>query len=174
MKKLLIASAALAMVAGTAQAQSNVTLYGAIGAASTSVETSGVKAASAFNSTAQDMLGTTALGLRGTEDLGGGLSAFFNLEGDISGAGQLGGSITSTSTSTVTASAVTALATAVASVVTVVTTSSSTVATTTTSKQAIFNRQAHVGITSKEFNSSIKSCISARLYFFTFPIIIFL
>ncbi len=153
MKKLLIASAALAMVAGTAQAQSSVTLYGAIGAASSSIETSGVKAASAFNSTAQDYLGTTALGLRGTEDLGGGLSAFFNLEGDMAGSGQLGGSITSTSTSTYTGSAVTVVATAVASVITTATTSAGTVSTTTTTKQVLFNRQAHVGITSKDFGT---------------------
>ena len=38
MKKLLIASAALAMVAGTAQAQSSVTVYGVVDIAVTNTE----------------------------------------------------------------------------------------------------------------------------------------
>ncbi len=151
MKKLLIASAALAMVAGTAQAQSSVTLYGAIGAASTSIETSGLKAANSFNSTAQDYLGTTALGLRGTEDLGGGLSAFFNLEGDLSGSGQIGGTISSVATGNTASSSVISVisTTATASYTPTISVAAQTV----TTKQAIFNRQAHVGITSKEFGT---------------------
>ena len=153
MKKSLIALAALSTLAGVAQAQSNVTLYGAIGAASSKTTTNDVKAATAFNGTADDYLGTTALGLRGTEDLGGGLSAFFNLEGDLSGSGQIGGSIASTSTSSFAGAAVTVVATAVASVVTTTTTATGTVTTTTTTKQSIFNRQAHVGITSKDFGT---------------------
>jgi predicted porin len=92
MKKLLIASAALAMVAGTAQAQSSVTIYGAVGASSNSVKTNGVTAATAFQGTSDDYLGTTALGFKGTEDLGGGNKAFFTLEGDLSMAGALGSS----------------------------------------------------------------------------------
>jgi predicted porin len=156
MKKLLIASAALAMVAGAAQAQSNVTLYGAIGAASTSQKLDAAQAATNFNGIADDHLGTTALGLRGTEDLGGGLSAFFNLEGDLSGSGQIGGSIASTSTQpTFTGNPVTVIgATGGGTLVTVITTSTGSVSTPTiTTKQSIFNRQAHVGITSKEFGT---------------------
>jgi GBP family porin len=90
MKKLLIATAALAMVAGTAQAQSSVTVYGAYGNGITSTEIGGVKYAAQSQNDARDHLGTTALGFKGTEDLGGGLSAFFMLEGDLSGNGVLG------------------------------------------------------------------------------------
>jgi predicted porin len=89
MKKLLIASAALAMVAGTAQAQSSVSVYGSIdasygdsetkvsnqGAASRSITSSGFGGASTGGS-----LTSSRLGFRGTEDLGGGLAANFNLE----------------------------------------------------------------------------------------------
>jgi predicted porin len=153
MKKSLIALAALSTLAGVAQAQSSVTLYGAIGASSNKATLNNVDAATAFQGTSDDYLGTTALGLRGTEDLGGGLSAFFNLEGDLSGSGQIGGTIGSTSTSTYTGTAVTVVATAVASVITTATTSAGTVSTSTTTKQSIFNRQAHVGITSKDFGT---------------------
>ncbi|MEO0048500.1 MAG: hypothetical protein RLZZ410_1459 [Pseudomonadota bacterium] len=90
MKKLLIASAALAMVAGTAQAQSSVTIYGAYGNSSTQTKTNGVTAAAVSQSAANDHLSTTNLGITGTEDLGGGMSAFFKLEGDLSGTGSLG------------------------------------------------------------------------------------
>ncbi len=89
MKKSLIALAALSAFATAAQAQS-VTLYGAVGGSSTSTETNGVQAANAAQGASQDYLGTTALGLKGTEDLGGGLKAFFALEGDLSMSGQLG------------------------------------------------------------------------------------
>jgi predicted porin len=91
MKKLLIASAALAMVAGTAQAQSSVTVYGSydlgytstdyknIGGATTTAaqqKTSGINAGAAGNGA----LTSNRIGFRGTEDIGGGLSAGFNLE----------------------------------------------------------------------------------------------
>jgi predicted porin len=90
MKKLLIATAALAMVAGTVQAQSNVTLYGAVGASTNSIETNGVKAPAASADGSKDYLGTTALGIKGSEDLGGGNKAFFMLEGDLSMTGAVG------------------------------------------------------------------------------------
>jgi predicted porin len=83
------------MVAGTAQAQSSVTIYGAVGASSTNTELANVKGATSFQSAAQDYLGTTALGLKGTEDLGGGNKAFFTLEGDLSMSGTLGSADTS-------------------------------------------------------------------------------
>ncbi len=134
MKKLLIATAALAMVAGTAQAQSSVTVYGAVGASNNSIETNTVQAAAAFQSGAQDFLGTTNLGFTGTEDLGGGNKAFFRLEGDLSMSGGFGGTITSTSVFTANS-----------------TNANSTVATTT--KQALFNRHAHVGIESAKFGT---------------------
>jgi general bacterial porin, GBP family len=129
MKKLLIATAALAMVAGTAQAQSNVTLYGGIGQSYNSTEYNGVKSAAQAQNAGQDFFKTTALGLKGTEDLGGGLSAFFDLQGDLSGAGQLG-SQAAGDTDKVTGTP------AVSNVT-----------------NNIFNRQAHIGITSKAFGT---------------------
>ena len=81
MKKLLIATAALAMVAGTAQAQSSVTVYGKLDAGYSDRKaegTSGAKASGAgvvFNAHE-----TSRWGLRGTEDLGGGLKANFVIE----------------------------------------------------------------------------------------------
>jgi predicted porin len=91
MKKLLIAAAALAMVAGTAQAQSSVTVYGAVGASSNSVKSNGSDVPTAFQSRADDYLSTTNLGFTGTEDLGSGNKAFFRLEGDLGMQGTLGG-----------------------------------------------------------------------------------
>jgi predicted porin len=96
MKKLLIASAALAMVAGTVQAQSSVTVYGAYGNSWNQSKVNGVKAAAVSQGSANDQLYTTNLGFKGTEDLGGGNSAFFTLEGDLSGTGVLGGATTTT------------------------------------------------------------------------------
>jgi len=71
MKKTLIALAALA--AGTAFAQSSVTIYGRLdaGYAKTTNVASGM--VSAFNS-------PTIIGLKGSEDLGGGLKANFDLQ----------------------------------------------------------------------------------------------
>jgi predicted porin len=114
MKKLLIATAALAMVAGTAQAQSNVSIYGAVGASSTSISTNGVDAATAFQNQDRDMLGTTNLGFKGTEDLGSGNKAFFQLEGDLSMSGVVGAAGTT---------------------------------------HNVFNRQAHVGISTKSYGT---------------------
>jgi predicted porin len=85
MKKLLIASAALAMVAGTAQAQSSVTVYGSydMGHQVTELENAaGVNTAAKVKSSgiAGSALTSNRIGFRGTEDLGGGLKANFNLE----------------------------------------------------------------------------------------------
>jgi len=81
MKKLLIATAALAMVAGTAQAQSTVTVYGKIDAGFSDRKaegTTGVEAkGKSFVFNAHE---TSRWGLRGTEDLGGGLKANFQIE----------------------------------------------------------------------------------------------
>jgi len=140
MKKLLIAAAAMTAVAGVAQAQSSVTIYGAYGNNTTQTKTNGVTAAAVSASASNDHLSTTNLGITGTEDLGGGMSAFFRLEGDLSGTGVLGGSVTSDSTFTGTTSgAISAGGT---------TTPAGTVATTTTS-QNVFNRHAHAGLVTK-------------------------
>jgi predicted porin len=86
MKKLLIATAALAMVAGTAQAQSSVTVYGILDMGYSDVST---KAADADNEGVTTNtkginngagLSGSRLGFRGTEDLGGGLRAGFVYE----------------------------------------------------------------------------------------------
>ena len=72
MKKTLIAMAALGALAGAAQAQSNVTLYGRVdlGLARNIGEDHFVM---------QEGSGSR-LGVRGAEDLGGGLKAVFNIE----------------------------------------------------------------------------------------------
>jgi predicted porin len=87
MKKLLIATAVLATFASAAQAQSNVTIYGAYGNGLTSTETAGAKAVNTMDGS---RLGTPVLGFRGTEDLGGGNQAFFNLESTLGANGNLG------------------------------------------------------------------------------------
>lgn len=83
MKKSLIALAVLGAFAGAASAQSTVTLYGLVdvgfsrldpkapGVATTTAMVSGVQSGS-------------RVGLRGSEDLGGGLRAVFNLEHGLS------------------------------------------------------------------------------------------
>ncbi len=80
MKKLLIASAALAVVAGSAQAQSTVTMYGIL---DLNVQSVTVKSTPGENygAGAESGVATSRLGFRGTEDLGGGNSLQFNLEG---------------------------------------------------------------------------------------------
>ncbi len=90
MKKLLIASAALAMVAGTAQAQSSVTVYGSydVGYTNAKLENVGgatttaaqVKQQGLNQASGNGPLTSNRIGFRGTEDLGGGLKANFNLE----------------------------------------------------------------------------------------------
>jgi predicted porin len=92
MKKLLIASAALAMVAGSVQAQSSVTIYGTLDAGydKLTAETTDVSAGTSTKTTgkgverqAQGALTSSRIGFRGTEDIGGGLKANFNLEYEI-------------------------------------------------------------------------------------------
>lgn len=85
MKKTLIALAALGAMAGVAHAQSSVTLYGIadvwLGQTSSKTTTAGVEvkqpSQTAINSGG---LNGSRWGLRGSEDLGGGLKAVFQLE----------------------------------------------------------------------------------------------
>ncbi|MGA7811506.1 porin [Caballeronia sp.] len=88
MKKSLLALAALGTFAGAVQAQSSVTLYGIIDAGLAFNNNSGghqLYAANAGN------LQGDRWGLRGTEDLGGGLSALFVLENGFNAySGKLG------------------------------------------------------------------------------------
>jgi predicted porin len=85
MKKLLIATAALAMVAGTAQAQSSVTVYGIVdvGYGETNVKNSTAAATVKSTGLADSTNASSRIGFRGTEDLGGGLSAGFVLESGL-------------------------------------------------------------------------------------------
>lgn len=89
----LAAAIALALGAATAHAQSNVTIYGIVDAAIV-----GERGGSAGNLTKVTSGAGSAsrLGFRGTEDLGGGMSAFFTLEagtkidtGEIDAAGTI-------------------------------------------------------------------------------------
>lgn len=89
MKKSLFAIAAVTAFAGAAQAQSSVTVYGILdvgyvggNAKANTITSSGTQVnpqetVSLFGQSAQS---TSRLGFRGTEDLGGGLSALFTFE----------------------------------------------------------------------------------------------
>lgn len=78
MKKTVLALAALAAVSGSAFAQSSVTLYGVVDA---SLEN--VKGTDSVTRVSSDNLATSRLGVRGMEDLGGGLKAKFVLESAV-------------------------------------------------------------------------------------------
>ncbi|MFG6488922.1 porin [Roseateles sp. BYS78W] len=79
MKKALIALAVLGLTGGAAVAQSSVTLFGVIDADVKYVKT-GDTTLKKLDSSG---LNTSRLGVRGTEDLGGGLKAGFWLESEI-------------------------------------------------------------------------------------------
>jgi predicted porin len=130
MKKSLIALAALSAFATAAQAQSSVTVYGGVGGSVNSTEYGNVKSPSQFQNAGQDFFKTTALGFRGTEDLGGGNTAFFQLEGDLSMSGQLGSQAVGDTDS-----------------------ADNVAASTSNVSNNIFNRHAHVGLTSKQFGT---------------------
>src|ERR1700737_3250569 len=88
MKKKIIGAAALAVFAGAAHAQSSVTLYGLIDTGivyTNSQSASGVPGTghSAWQENSS-MLSNSVWGLKGSEDLGGGLSAIFRLENGFS------------------------------------------------------------------------------------------
>ena len=99
MKKSLLAVAAIGAFASAAQAQSSVTVYGIldVGYASQSVKNAGTQGTTGAQSTAAGNAGygvgqsvtngftqsaeqTSRLGFKGTEDMGGGTSAFFTVE----------------------------------------------------------------------------------------------
>jgi len=80
MKKSQLALAALTLAAGAAQAQSSVTLYGVVDALAYRKELAGESAVTRVDSGG---LTTSHWGMRGTEDLGGGLRALFDLSGFI-------------------------------------------------------------------------------------------
>ena len=85
MKKSLLALAAMTAFAGAAQAQSSVTVYGLLdegylGGKTTTTTAAGVKTQTNYSQMTQNILNTSRLGFKGTEDLGGGSSAFFTVE----------------------------------------------------------------------------------------------
>jgi len=85
MKKSLFAVAALSAIAGAAQAQSSVTVYGLldagyVGSNAKTVTAAGVTTKTTTSSFGQSQEQTSRLGFKGTEDLGGGASAFFTVE----------------------------------------------------------------------------------------------
>jgi predicted porin len=75
-RKSLLALSLLASVAGTASAQSSVTIFGVLDANVRQIDNNGVK----LRQLGTDGLSSSRLGFRGTEDLGGGLKAGFWLE----------------------------------------------------------------------------------------------
>jgi len=89
MKKSLVALAALAVV-GAASAQSSVTLYGVVDVAAARV--TGTKHSMSGSGLMNN--GTSRFGFKGSEDLGGGMKALFNMEAGFNpedGAGNLSG-----------------------------------------------------------------------------------
>jgi len=79
MKKSLLALATLCAFAGAANAQSSVTLFGIVDLSLNSVK----NGASSTKTMDSNMLNSNRLGFRGVEDLGGGMSASFWLEGGM-------------------------------------------------------------------------------------------
>ena len=84
-----LAVAALSSVAGLAQAQSTVTIFGIADLGILSTSASGSSSVTSLNT---DGNTSSRLGFRGTEDLGGGLKANFHLEGAVSLDSGTGGS----------------------------------------------------------------------------------
>jgi predicted porin len=80
MKKSLLALAALTAFAGVASAQSSVTLFGILDLAAREVDNG---AAGSIKSLATDATATNRFGVRGVEDLGGGMRASFHLESSV-------------------------------------------------------------------------------------------
>lgn len=91
MKKSLVALAALAVV-GAASAQSSVTLYGVADVSLTDSNVAGVTAQMSSSGAMNN--GNSRFGFKGSEDLGGGLKANFNMEAGLTsetGAGNTSG-----------------------------------------------------------------------------------
>ncbi len=85
MKKSLVALAVLGAFAGTASAQSSVTVYGLLNMAVVKSNGGTATTSQVISGPAGDIwqlqhYGTSRLGFRGNEDLGGGLSAQFQIE----------------------------------------------------------------------------------------------
>ncbi len=83
MQKSLIALAALATLSGAALAQSSVTIYGRLDASVGANKAGAPGTARSVSQLESGLLTTSRLGFRGTEDLGGGMRAIFQLEGAL-------------------------------------------------------------------------------------------
>jgi predicted porin len=81
MKKSILALAVLGALAGTASAQSSVTVYGIIDAGFVAERGA---AAGSVNKLTSGVASGSRIGFKGTEDLGGGMSALFLLENGFS------------------------------------------------------------------------------------------
>jgi len=109
MKKSLIALAALSAVAGVAQAQSSVEMYGIIDMSYSQVESKGSATTVKLNSlggqnsvNGSGVLNGTRLGFRGTEDLGSGTKAGFVIEYGVNLTGSEAGGTAANSQGTAT------------------------------------------------------------------------
>ncbi|MEK8053407.1 porin [Ideonella sp. DXS22W] len=80
MKKSLLALAVLGAFAGAASAQSSLTVFGIVDLSVNSVKNGSITQ----KSMGSNQLNSNRLGFRGTEDLGGGMSAGFWIEGGMS------------------------------------------------------------------------------------------
>ncbi len=97
MKKSLVALAILGTIAGTAAAQSSVTLFGVVDLTTRYTKSNGE---SKMN-LSKDGLNSSRLGVRGVEDLGGGLKAGFWLESGLGAdTGAAGGNVGNPAVST--------------------------------------------------------------------------
>jgi len=96
MKKTLLALLISAGVSTAAMAQSTVTVYGILDVNVTSGKTDGAGANTAMS---ENTLTTSRLGFRGTEDLGGGLKAEFQLESKLTPSTGVAGAGSTTSAS---------------------------------------------------------------------------
>lgn len=97
MKKHIIAAAVASVLAVPAFAQSSVTVYGNLDAGLQSYD----NGADSFTRAANGVISTSLLGFRGSEDLGGGLKANFQLEGTLNTAtGEFGAASASTTSRT--------------------------------------------------------------------------
>ena len=79
MKKSLVAFAVLSAIAGAASAQSSVTVFGVVDLSGNNWKLG----SQSQNRLDSNMMNSNRLGVRGVEDLGGGLSASFHLEGGM-------------------------------------------------------------------------------------------
>jgi GBP family porin len=96
MKKTLLALVILAGLSTATVAQSNVTVYGIL---DVNVSSSKADGAGANTAMSENSLATSRLGFRGTEDLGGGLKAEFQLESKLLPSTGVAGSGTTSSAS---------------------------------------------------------------------------